>query len=76
MPSPIQALASYRVNLIPKQMPAEDVEAANNVGALPWVGVRATSCDDARRRARASLVGVIHSVDRQEEQAEPAALAA
>lgn len=43
----IQATHSYRATLMPPDMAAEDVEAAADAGALPFIQLRSTNSDQA-----------------------------
>lgn len=43
----IQATHSYRATLVPPDMAGEDVEAAADAGALPFIQLRSTNSDKA-----------------------------
>lgn len=57
---------SYRATLVPADLPAEDVQASADAGALPTLRLRATDSDHARRAARAASGMRVLNVERIE----------
>lgn len=69
MPTPIQTLHSYRAQLIPAHISADDVETAAERRLLPEVRVKGPSSTWAGKAA-AHLMGLpVHNVQRVEEAA-------
>lgn len=64
---------SYRATLVPADLPAEDVEATADAGALPTLRLRATDSDHAAAAARDASGMRVLRVERIEPDAPAAA---
>lgn len=60
----IQPTHSYRAQLVPADMPASDVEAAADAGALPTLRLRAPNASRASAAARALSGKAVLRVER------------
>ena len=66
MHTPIQALHSHRIQLIPAGMDAGDVEAAAAARLLPEVCLKAPNCTFAAKAAHTVMGLPVHGVERIE----------
>lgn len=72
MNAPIRPTHSYRLTLVPPGLPAADVEAAADAGALRTLRLRAPDASTAACHARALTGLAVLRVERIEPEAAPA----